>query len=106
MGKGKKRKLEQRSLSLRRCWNWLVRWGVLVQYNCPEGCPELVEKLKNIVQRMKSLSFSPYPDMEQRIALNAWTRIDKFNEFDEYRVVRFIEAYKGIDHHVRTFSSY
>lgn len=81
--------------------------GVLVQYNCPEGCRELVERLKNIVQRYdKFVILAPYPDMDERIALTAWTRIDKFNEFDEHRVVRFIEAYKGIDHHVRGFSSY
>jgi len=81
--------------------------GVLVQYNCPEGCPELVEKLEKIVQGYeKFVILAPYPNMDHRIALTAWTRIDKFNDFDEHRIVRFIEAYKGIDHHVRTFSSY
>lgn len=81
--------------------------GVLVQYSCPEGCPGLVEKLEKIVQGYdKFVILAPYPDMDHRIALTAWTRIDKFNDFDENRVVRFIEAYKGIDHHVRGFSSY
>lgn len=80
--------------------------GVLVQYNCPKGCPELVQKLEKIVKRYKEfVILAPYPDMAERIALTAWTRIDKFNDFDENRVLRFIEAYKGIDHHVRRFSS-
>jgi hypothetical protein len=40
--------------------------------------------------------------MGHRIALTAWTRIDTFDESDEGRIVRFIDAYRGIDHHVRT----
>lgn len=80
--------------------------GVLVQYNCPEGCAELVQKLEKIVKRYKEfVILAPYPDMDERIALTAWTRIDKFDGFDEQRIVRFIETYKGIDHHVRRFSS-
>jgi hypothetical protein len=72
--------------------------GVLVQYNCE--CPELVEKLRAIVRRYdRQVILAPYPPMKNRIALTAWTRIDAFDEFDEKRIVRFIEAYRGIDHH-------
>jgi hypothetical protein len=45
------------------------------------------------------LIVAPYPDMNARIALTAWTRIDTFTKFDEARIDRFIEAYVGIDHH-------
>ena len=76
--------------------------GVLVQYNCPQGCPDLVEKLAAIVNRYaKQVILAPYPGMDKRIALTAWGRIDKFDDFDERRIVRFITAYKGIDHHLR-----
>jgi hypothetical protein len=76
--------------------------GVLVQYNCPSGCADLVEKLKAIVQRYKDeVILAPYPGMKNRIALTAWTRIDAFDQFDEARVTRFIKAYRGIDHHKR-----
>lgn len=76
--------------------------GVLVQYNCPGGCPELVEKLKAIVQKYDhQVILAPYPGMQQRIALTAWTRLDAFDEFDEARIQRFINAYRGIDHHKR-----
>src|SRR5213078_2422214 len=72
--------------------------GVLVQYNC--DCPELVEKLRAIVRRYdRHVILAPYPTMKSRIALTAWTRIDAFEEFDEKRIVRFVEAYRGIDHH-------
>ncbi len=74
--------------------------GVLVQYNCE--CPELVEKLAAIVRRYEDrVVLAPYPGMKSKIALTAWTRIDTFDEFDEARIVRFIKAYRGIDHHER-----
>ena len=74
--------------------------GVNVQYNCPSGCPELVDKLKAVVQRYPDrVVLAPYPGMKTRIALTAWTRIDAFDDFDEARIVKFIKAYRGIDHH-------
>lgn len=72
--------------------------GVLVQYNCE--CPELVEQLRRIVSRYdRQVILSPYPAMKSRIALTAWTRLLTLDAFDERQVVRFIEAYRGIDHH-------
>jgi hypothetical protein len=74
--------------------------GVMVQYNCT--CPELVDKLRGIVTRYdKYVVLAPYPNMTTRIALTAWTRLDGFEELDEKRIVRFIDAYRGIDHHKR-----
>jgi hypothetical protein len=37
--------------------------------------------------------------MSSRIALTAWNRIDQFAEFDEERIVRFVRAFRGADHH-------
>jgi hypothetical protein len=74
--------------------------GVMVQYNCT--CPELIDKLRGIVSRYdKFVILAPYPNMKTRIALTAWTRLDGFEELDEKRIVRFIDAYRGIDHHKR-----
>ena len=76
--------------------------GVVVQYNCPQtepGCKNLIEKLSQVVKRYDHTILAPYPSMKERIALTAWSRIDKFNEFDEKRIVRFIDAYIHIDHH-------
>jgi hypothetical protein len=76
--------------------------GVLVQYSCPSGCPDLVAKLKAVVERYhEHVILAPYPGMSRRIALTAWTRIDAFDDFDESRITRFIKAYRGIDHHKR-----
>jgi hypothetical protein len=77
--------------------------GVLVQYECRD-CEVLVAKLKAIVARYpEGIVLAPYPRMDSRIALTAWGRIDTFDDFDEQRTVRFIEAYRCIDHHPRRF---
>jgi hypothetical protein len=74
--------------------------GVVVQYNC--DCPDVADKLRSIVRKYdKYVLLAPYPTMNSRIALTAWTRLDRFDVFDEKRIVRFIEAYRGIDHHKR-----
>jgi hypothetical protein len=74
--------------------------GVVVQYSC--DCPEVVAKLRAIVERYdKQVILAPYPTMKARIALTAWTRLETLDEPDEKRIVRFIEAYRGIDHHPR-----
>jgi hypothetical protein len=74
--------------------------GVMVQYNCT--CPELVDRLRGVVGRYdKQVVLAPYPGMKSRIALTAWTRIDRLEEFDEKRISRFIDSYRGIDHHKR-----
>jgi len=80
----------------------LEEGGVLVQYDCPQECPDLVAKLRAIVLRYDTqVILAPYPGMDTRIALTAWSRIDKLDQVDEKRIVRFIEAYRGIDHHPR-----
>ena len=74
--------------------------GVIVHYNCPDGCPGLVVQLQEVVARYHDgVILEPYPDMETRIALTAWQQIDQFDRFDEARIARFIRAYRGIDHH-------
>ncbi len=98
--------------------------GVIVQYKCPEPCPDLVTKLEALAARYREkaeadrqsmkmpanpdhamrskydhLIVAPYPDMEHQIALTAWGRIDSFDGYDEARIVKFIEAFIGIDHH-------
>jgi hypothetical protein len=74
--------------------------GVMVQYNC--DCPELVQKLADIVRRHdRYVILAPYPDMKTRIALTAWTRLETLDDFDASRIERFIKAYRGLDHHPR-----
>jgi hypothetical protein len=72
--------------------------GVLVQYSCE--CPEIAKALEAIVRRYdKFVILAPYPGMKSKIALTAWTRLDTLEQVDEKRIVHFIEAYRGVDHH-------
>jgi hypothetical protein len=82
---------------------------VMVQYNCPEGCDDLVAQLAEVTAdyQGRHVVLAPYAPIHHpetgashRIALTAWTRIDVFDDFDEERIRAFIEAYEGIDHHV------
>lgn len=83
----------------------LEHGGVMIQYNCRD-CPELVTALKDFYNRYTpthrlpffpnstKIVVAPYYDMPDRIALTAWSRIDTFNNYDEDRIVRFVEAYR------------
>ncbi|MBI4639249.1 MAG: DUF3105 domain-containing protein [Candidatus Tectomicrobia bacterium] len=75
----------------------LEHGGIMVQYNCTgAGCAELIENLKQVVSLYKSkVILAPRPNLDTKIALTAWQRIEKFNEFDGERIIRFIEAYKN-----------
>ena len=74
--------------------------GVLVQYNCTD-CENLVRKLKDIGLRYRdTVILAPYRGMKTRVALTARTYTDAFDQFDERRILRFIEAHRGIDHHL------
>lgn len=90
--------------------------GVMVQYNCTPGkleqgsatpsaqetneCKKLIDQLALIVKKYPDkVAMAPYPKLYNKIALTAWTRIDKFNDFDQERIQKFIKAFKGIDHH-------
>ena len=75
--------------------------GVVVNYR-PKCADQVLGRLKAIVDRYPDhVVLAPYPGLDRCIALTAWTRIDKLDELDERRIVRFIEAYRGIDHHPR-----
>ncbi|OGF99653.1 hypothetical protein A2153_03815 [Candidatus Gottesmanbacteria bacterium RBG_16_38_7b] len=77
--------------------------GVMVQYNCaPEkdDCQRLISDLAKIANKYpEEVTLAPYPKLDTRIALTAWTRIDKFNDFNSERIEKFINSFRGIDHH-------
>jgi hypothetical protein len=60
----------------------------------------LVARLTDIVETYdEQVILAPYPDIDERIALTAWERIDTLNSVDESRIVAFIETFREIDHH-------
>lgn len=75
----------------------LEHGGVVVHYNCPDGCPELVQQLKDLVGQYRSkviLAPRPNRDVPHRITLSAWTWLDGFDDFDAERIRAFIAAHK------------
>jgi len=114
-------------------WNWGISeeqipnpWqvhnledgGVILQYDCPDGCPELQAQLTDLANQVLNDSslvgprtgnthfiLAPYSGIREAsggkpIALTAWTRIQYFDTFDREAMLRFIRAYINIDHHV------
>ena len=71
----------------------LEHGGIGIHYNCPEGCDDLVEKLEGYFERNLEIIVSPYPDMDTRIALTAWTFLDAFDEYDDERIKAFVKAH-------------
>ena len=70
----------------------LEHGGVLVQYNCPSGCPDLVSNLRSITGGYNSkVILAPYSQMESRIALTSWGQIDLMDEFDRERIEEFVK---------------
>ena len=67
--------------------------GIGIHYDCPEGCAGLVDRLTQIAVEYSKVVLSPYPGMDSRISLTAWTFIDQMDDFDEGRIVAFIEEH-------------
>ena len=76
--------------------SYLERGGIMVQYNCPDECPDLQQKLERVVNRYpEGVVLAPYPDMETTLALTSWGWIDAFERFDDPRIDDFIQAHIG-----------
>jgi hypothetical protein len=90
--------------------------GVVVYYQCEDGCPELVAELETILEpyldagRHVALARNDpawtvggsqplHQDMGARIALAAWQKLLTMDEVDADTIRQFIERYEGIDHH-------
>jgi hypothetical protein len=91
--------------------------GVIVYYQCPEGCADTVKQLETIVDPYlragRHVVLAPndptwtdgggtplHQDMGAKIAVVAWTRVLKLDDVDEAKIHAFIEHYEGKDHHV------
>lgn len=74
----------------------LERGDIWITYKTPDATPELIAKLKDIVSRYSQrVILTPRAANDSLIALAAWGRLDKFNYFDQDRIIKFIKAYQG-----------
>lgn len=75
----------------------LEHGGVLIQYNC-KNCDDLIAKLEKHARSSEHVIMAPYPDMDAKIALTAWGKLAKLNEYNEEIITEFIKANAGKNH--------
>lgn len=63
-----------------------------------EGCKQRKEQLSQVYEKKgkKKLIVVPKSNLDTIFALTAWSYIDKFDEFDQSRVEKFIDAHKDM----------
>lgn len=57
--------------------------------------------LEEVSRGYNRIIIAPRQDLDSQYVLTAWTRLQRFDEIDSEGMVRFIDAYEGIDHHPR-----
>lgn len=92
--------------------------GVIIYYQCATACPELVDQVRATVQPYLDEGrhvvvvpndptwtlpdgSTPHQDMGAPLAITAWRKLLKLNEVDDEKMRQFIDAFEGIDHHVK-----
>lgn len=89
--------------------------GVVVYYQCEDGCPEVVAELEEILApyfasgaHVVLARNDPtwvengqpmHKDMGSRIALVAWRKLLLMDEVNADTIRTFVDKYEGIDHH-------
>lgn len=79
----------------------LEHGAIVVLYNCPAGCADLVAQLRDAFQAFpRSKNFNrvkmvvvPYRDMERRLAYVAWGKVLETDQYDREQLLRFYNAY-------------
>lgn len=96
--------------------NNLEDGGVIVYYQCADGCPDIVNGLTALVapylKTGRKLILAPnqptwmedkrqplHRDMRAKIAVTAWQHLLTMDAVDSQQIRAFIKKYEGIDHH-------
>lgn len=92
--------------------------GVIIYYQCEAACPDLVAELRAVAQPYidggrhvvvvpndptwtAPDGSTPHLDMGAPIVVTAWRKALKLDTVDAEKIAQFIDAYEGIDHHVK-----
>jgi len=69
--------------------------GIGLHYDCPDGCPDIVAALRDVVPVTQQLFvMSPYSSLPSRIAVTSWRHVMYLDNVDADRIREFEEAYK------------
>ena len=85
-------------------WVHSIEHGsIAILYNCPRGCPEIVQQLRNLYPKMPlgrnarqgqpRVQIFPYRDMDMRIAVVAWRWLMELSTIDEAKIIQFAEEH-------------
>lgn len=72
----------------------LEHGGIVINYDCPEGCADVVQQLSGIVSPYPvKLILAPRANMKHLIAVTAWNRLLTMDEVNAEQIQAFIDAY-------------
>lgn len=79
----------------------LEHGGIVILYNCPSGCPDLVNQFKGLLTSLPrsqqfnevKLVVSPNSKIEHQIALLAWDYEEDLDTYDEAAIQAFYQAH-------------
>lgn len=73
----------------------LAQGGVVISYNCPDGCPDIVAQLSDIVYELidadGKVILMPNPDVDQQISLAATGITRSLDGYNEFVIREFID---------------
>ena len=73
----------------------LAQGGVVISYNCPDGCPDIVAQLSDIVYELidaeGKVILMPNPDIDQQISLAATGITRSLDGYNEFVIREFID---------------
>lgn len=77
----------------------LAQGGVVISYNCPDGCPDIVANLSDIVYELidadGKVILMPNPDVDQQISLAATGITRSMDGYNEFVIRDFIDLIQG-----------
>ncbi len=73
----------------------LEHGGIWISYRDPKD-QEVIDKLSELIKRFRSkVIVTQRSRNDSRIAVAAWTRLVKLNQYDEQQILDFIKAYRN-----------
>lgn len=77
--------------------------GVILWYQLgtPEENDANIDLLSAVSRNYSRIIIAPRENLPSKYVLTAWTRMQQFDDIDREGMLRFIEAYEGLDHHPR-----
>ena len=67
--------------------------GIILHYKCPDGCPDEIDQMSEIVSLTDETILMPNPNMESRFALTAWNWLMTMEVYDDSLARDFVKSH-------------